>query len=494
MKYVILVSTPSSNPSFSLVLTPPSRPYLTQRTVYNISILSNIPLSTFEILPANKSAPHRLRPLFTVGVHDIPFLAAGAKFSPSALEDHGAGWVACTTDSILATKDTLCDMLITMPPAHAEQAREHVWPTVEYPRGAPVKATQRDLRRYRSLRAGLSRLQRQQPQRSPTSSTTAIPTTSRTTTDPAGNQASDANTVLLTEDDERALVEPLTWAALAYSGFMWWASAGEQARSDEAEEAAHDAALLAGLSSPSAAASSAVAYSATTPTMTMNMSTAAAAARRPSVDLSTSTGSLAAAAAAKRRQRASRNGEGDGDDGNADEVQKEEEEEEEARVELATIAYFHRLTTQILTTLAEVVLDGGSGSGSSSDDDDDDDDPDSGVDEGGGEREGEGEDRALLGRVFEEGGERGRDDDEFVNARRRGGSGGGSRGRGRGGRGGGGGGGRSVGVGSQAMGAMGLDVWSAADAAFVVAAVERYFGRRAHVEGKVVEVCGVRVC
>jgi hypothetical protein len=41
---------------------------------------------------------------------------------------------------------------------------------------------------------------------------------------------------------------------------------------------------------------------------------------------------------------------------------------------------------------------------------------------------------------------------------------------------------------------MGLDVWSIADAAFVKDLAAAYFRRVARIEGKGVEVCGVRVC
>src|SRR5262249_34113404 len=46
--------------------------------------------------------------------------------------------------------------------------------------------------------------------------------------------------------DER-LIEPMTWSALAYSGFMWWASAGER-DATRAEEADQDRQLLGDLS------------------------------------------------------------------------------------------------------------------------------------------------------------------------------------------------------------------------------------------------------
>lgn len=38
---------------------------------------------------------------------------------------------------------------------------------------------------------------------------------------------------------------PLSWTALACNGYRWWASAGEQLRSEEQEESAQEAALLA---------------------------------------------------------------------------------------------------------------------------------------------------------------------------------------------------------------------------------------------------------
>jgi hypothetical protein len=49
-------------------------------------------------------------------------------------------------------------------------------------------------------------------------------------------------------------------------------------------------------------------------------------------------------------------------------------------------------------------------------------------------------------------------------------------------------------VDSDALAQMGLDVWSKADADFVKELMARYFGRRAYVETKGVEVCGLRVC
>ncbi|CAJ2510218.1 Uu.00g061180.m01.CDS01 [Anthostomella pinea] len=353
--------------------------------VYDISILSNIPLSTFDLLSPN-SPPHRLRPLFSIGVHDIPFLVDDAKSarnvedSPDYEGEMGTGWIACTTDSILSKKDTLWDMLITMPSPHSSNTKKHVWPTVECPHGVSVKATQRDLRRFRSLKAGLARF----------GATAGSGATSPTTPRALKPQHSGDRYI----DDAEQIIEPLSWTALAYNGFMWWASAGEQARSNEAEEAAHDSSLLAELSSPS-----------------MNMS------MPRSADISASVTSLTV-----RRNSAPASAPLDS---------------EEARVELAIIAYFHRLTTQILGTLVDLV--------------------ESASDSDAGDESPMGEDDALI---------ESNDDDR----------------------------GRGVRIESDAMANMGLDVWSASDAYFVKEALTTYFDQKAFVEGKGVEVCGVRVC
>lgn len=291
-------------------------------------------------------------------------------------DEPGCGWIACTTDSILAMKSSLYDVLITMPPQHSENASEKVWPKVESPQGIEMKATQRDLRRYKTLRWGLSR------HVSPPSS----PAAKRTNTElqePDTLRASSSGISLLANDlmldlpDTDNIIEPSSWAALAYSGFMWWASAGEQ-RIDSDEEADSDAALLSGLSiSPSTP---------NTPPPRSQSSTSLNI--RPLKD-------------------------------------------ESAKQEMAIIAYFHRLTTQILSTLSDIV--------DATDSDD--------------EREDEAQ--ALT-----------EPDSD----------------------------GPAVYVSSADVERMGLDVWSATDHLFVEDVSREYFGRRAHVEGRNVDVCGVRIC
>ena len=374
--------------------------------MYDISILSNIPLSTIELLSPGAPA-HRLRPLFTVGVHDIPFLVDDAKQTTAATknDERGTGWIACTTDSILAMKETLWDVLITMPTNHATDSQGQSWPTVQGRGGVAMKATQRDLRRYKALMRGLARLQG-----SPTGAVTS-------------SSASQPHTALRAEgpilDEAENIVEPHTWAALAYNGFMWWASAGEQARSDEAEEAAQDASLLADLSN----------------SMTMP---------RTAGDIAGSVGSL------DRPRRISAGA----------------QQPEEAQVELAIIAYFHRLTSNILSVAGEVVetmryneieIEGGEDT--------------SAIAEVETNSPTESEQDRLLAdddsgnsRIEDE------DDTDSIN------------------------GGRGVRIDHELISRMGLDVWSLADGNFACELLHEYYGRRAYVEGKVVEVCGVRVC
>ncbi|CZS99773.1 uncharacterized protein RAG0_08096 [Rhynchosporium agropyri] len=370
--------------------------------VYNISVLSNIPLAVSDLL-APTAPPQRLRPLFSIGVHDIPLLeedlrlSKAAALTPSsdasdaseARDEPGCGWIACTTDSILAMKSALYDVLITMPPPYSEDANEKVWPKIESPQGIEMKATQRDLRRYQTLRWGLSRhishppspvdgriseseLAELQDPRTSSSSSTSLP----------------RDTLMLDLPDTDHIVEPLSWSALAYSGFMWWASSGEE-RGDSEEETDADTALLSGLAlSPSS--------------------------QPPSRSLSESTSSIVS--------------KGKGGAGS---------EDLSAKQEMAIIAYFHRLTTQMLTTLSDIV--------DATDSDD--------------EREDE---QAALNQSAEE-----MDGNET---------------------------GPPVRVSSEDVVRMGLDVWSATDHQFIQAVSKEYFGRRAYVEGRNVDVCGIRLC
>lgn len=381
------------------------------------------------------------------------------------LGDSGSGWIACTTDSIIAMKDDLWDVLITMPPPHAANANEKIWPTVESPKGVLVKATQRDLRRFRTLKVALRRLATagsavdgDEGVDGDNSNETSRPrnlsrrqsrmSMSSTRTSGFAADGDDAHSLA---DAAEKIVEPMTWAALAYSGFMWWASAGEQRRSDEVEEQAHDNALIADLMpAPSM-------HNHQQQQQQQKSTTGQQHQRRPSGsfnvtavqqqgDLSDSFTSLTA------RRSTTVDGLlpvcGEGGSG---------EEEERAKTELAIITYFHRLSAAFLSTLTDAVEAA----------DEDDWVPPGGGRPETGESEAESEeesDQLLRGRA--------RSDDENDDEDAR----------------------SPVRVDSDALIAMGLDIWSDADAEFVRQGVRRYFNREAKVEGKGLELCGLKVC
>jgi DENN domain-containing protein 11/Domain of unknown function (DUF4484) len=205
--------------------------------VYAISLLSSIQRVLLPLLPVDDVPDMRLRPLFNVGIQDIPLLQR-SKDSESGIQD---GWVACTTDDILATKPELFDILVILPPPHSKNATTKVYPKIipsspdlsRKTRKTTTRATQRDARRFISLRAYLRQFVAE-------------------TSQPPEEAAIDAETQSVSSAAESALsrasiIELQSWSHIAYTSLLWWASAGEKRSGpdeDEDEEADHDAHLL----------------------------------------------------------------------------------------------------------------------------------------------------------------------------------------------------------------------------------------------------------
>lgn len=204
-------------------------------TVYSTSVLSTIPTGLRETLPAEAENLVQCRPLFSVGIQEMDLLA-------DRTGGENIGWLACTTDDILGEKKDMYDLLVDLPGTTRSKSP---WPVLRTSDGKIIKASQRDLRRWQQLRRELQRLRRQ-----------TIP--QRYTDDPNAGQIESEEQPLLrratseVEDhtldatspavrlDENEVVESTPWSALAYRGFMWWASAGEasawendQAQADE---------------------------------------------------------------------------------------------------------------------------------------------------------------------------------------------------------------------------------------------------------------------
>lgn len=171
-----------------------------------------------------------MRPFFSIGVHDIPLLQDELKTveSPYHVEDETPfGWAACTTDEVLATKPNLYDILVEIPPITDHTPTYKRWPKIRDSKGTVIKATQRDARRYKLLADELARFPRNSTDREEPRDTEAdADNGDRATLLPKTSNASPAPETDTLIDD--SLVEPVSWSAVAYSGFMWWASAGEQ--------------------------------------------------------------------------------------------------------------------------------------------------------------------------------------------------------------------------------------------------------------------------
>ncbi|KAL8773299.1 MAG: hypothetical protein Q9209_001693 [Squamulea sp. 1 TL-2023] len=227
--------------------------------VYNISILSTLPSAIHNLLPLSP-LPTRLRTLFSVGVHDIPTLTTGSRDAAPAdtltTEGQAYGWIACTTDDILSTKDHLYDLLVRLPlPSSTDPGTQinKIWPRMQSRKGENTRATQRDARRYRVLRQDLyhyhppsSRPPSAQQRERYTDNTypdndnaplLPLASLSHLPTDPDPPPP---------EPDQTDILESQSWSALAYNSFIWWASAGET-RTDREEEAEYDSSLLANL-------------------------------------------------------------------------------------------------------------------------------------------------------------------------------------------------------------------------------------------------------
>ncbi|SMY21257.1 unnamed protein product [Zymoseptoria tritici ST99CH_1A5] len=200
--------------------------------LYMTSVLSTIPHALSESLPAEAGSLLRPLPLFSVGIHDIPTLPGS--------EDSN-GWLAHTTDDILGEKKELWDLKVNLPSRLAPAQR---WPALQTSDGRIVKATQRDLRRWKLLQRELKRLRsqigggftdsgsmRSQPDRD------QRPLLER------GNTTASTYDLGVADRGDSEAVEAPTWTSVAYRGFMWWASAGD-ASAWENEESKADEELL----------------------------------------------------------------------------------------------------------------------------------------------------------------------------------------------------------------------------------------------------------
>lgn len=208
--------------------------------VYDLSLLASIPNSLLSLIPSEDLPSARPRALFNVGIHDIPYLSSF--INKTATSDEDSSWIACTTDSVLSMKHELYDVLVTLPPHHSKNAAEKAHPKISVmapasgkrnqPQSFELKATQRDARRYSLLCKILRQL-------SP----------DERAEDAAETDDSDAASTY----SSSSVVEPFSWTRLAYTSFIWWASAGESrdglSEEEEEQQIEQDTRLLASVES-----------------------------------------------------------------------------------------------------------------------------------------------------------------------------------------------------------------------------------------------------
>lgn len=197
-----------------------------------------------------------------MGIHDIPELEQRSKeflyqdANDPSQSSHPLGWIACTTDEILADKPNLYDIVIELSSSHSRHSNPAMTgrtrPVIRVSgSNREIKATQRDWRRFQALRHALA----------PATQANANITATHPSQDDDDDELSadsspllqsftsikDRNFRLGDEEEERVLVEPISWSEVAYHGFMWWATAGQQIDMTR-DEAVIDHSLLGGIS------------------------------------------------------------------------------------------------------------------------------------------------------------------------------------------------------------------------------------------------------
>lgn len=192
-------------------------------------MLSSISSRDAELVIPGTEDLMRLPSLFSVGVHDIPYLddlRSPQRGGHTPGNDAAEGWAACTTDEIITSKTQLYDIVIELPGPEARNAQPRRWPKIRTSDGSLIKASQRDLARYKMLYRELYKY-KNKSQAGPEAYT---------------DEESDDAALLISRDEvdtkrandelndsyDDSAIEPMTWSRLAYLGFMWWASAGER--------------------------------------------------------------------------------------------------------------------------------------------------------------------------------------------------------------------------------------------------------------------------
>lgn len=204
---------------------------------YCLAILSTIPQEIHWLLNESgcwaASDLQFIQPVYSIGVNDIDWLKS--LVSPASETKENISFIASTTDEILLFKSTLYDISVQFnQPHHVTSRIPKVYLAESSIPGAkntdPLKATQRDLKRFKIL-AKEFKFYSEDGQ---TPSASASPV--KANVDESAIAKEEPKPELEDEPWWLQVSEPASWKELAWSGFYWWASAGENGRMCEEQE------------------------------------------------------------------------------------------------------------------------------------------------------------------------------------------------------------------------------------------------------------------
>ncbi|RMZ90212.1 hypothetical protein DV736_g2579, partial [Chaetothyriales sp. CBS 134916] len=195
--------------------------------VYNLSVLSSLQRSLLAYLPAGPCASIRRIPaLFNIGITDIDDL------SQHPFPD---GWIACTTDDVLVTKPQLYDIAVHLPSRDSSHAaHKKIYPKIVLSSGEDVAKHQLPQTRVRASQRDASE-------------SSAVDDGGLAEQSVDADAASTLSSNAPSLQEQQDLVEPPSWARVAYTSLLWWATAGDRRNgltADEEEEMERDALLF----------------------------------------------------------------------------------------------------------------------------------------------------------------------------------------------------------------------------------------------------------
>lgn len=217
---------------------------LTCAYTYCLAILSTIPQEIHWLLNESgcwaTSALQFIQPIYSIGVNDIDWLKTLVSGNSAG---KNTSFIASSTDEILLFKTALYDLSVQFnQPHHVATKIPKLFPSEASIPGSkitdPLKATQRDLKRFKILAREFDLYNEDSAD---TSIETTTVNSSKSNDEPDILSSDHPNNSQVQIDSEgipwwAEVSEAASWRQLAWSGFYWWASAGENEKIEEEQE------------------------------------------------------------------------------------------------------------------------------------------------------------------------------------------------------------------------------------------------------------------